>query len=162
MAKARKVSKLNSNTKRNLFIVAIVFITLGMLSFFIEYKNQKEAEMRNFQLENQDDAPQVPRDIGPHHGCEERGPGYICNVQINNPSEEELEWSAIIEGIDGAVVSQNNEGTVAPNSSIIVQLIVPQAFCVRNPTAKGKVKILDAKRSSNQSEAEFDCTSDKI
>jgi hypothetical protein len=157
MAKKAKAPKLNSTTKRNLFIVAIVLITLGLLAFFMEYRSHKMSEVKDFEKTNEVVAPADPRDIGPENGCAQKGSRYVCDIKINNPSAKILDWSAVVEDIEGASVSENGAGSLAANSSTVVQLTVPTTFCYTNPDGKGKVTIMDSTKSTNQSEAAFNC-----
>jgi hypothetical protein len=155
-AKSHKTHKLNPNKKRNLFIVAIVLVSLGLLAFFMEYKDHKLSEMRNFER-SQGFGHKDPRPLGPDFGCRHEESNYVCDIKIKNPSHTALEWSSILNGLDGASVSENGSGTIMANDSEIVQLTVPDSFCTNNPDGKGSVTILDSQKSTNQSQAEYTC-----
>jgi hypothetical protein len=162
MAKARshKVRKVNSNKQRNLFIVAIILVSLGLIAFFMEYKDHKLSNARDFE-HSQGIGHKDPRPFGPDFGCKHEESNYVCDIKIKNPSHATLEWSSILNGLDGASVSGNGSGTVMAESSTVVQLIVPEAFCANNPDGEGSVTILDSQRSTNQSQAEYNCHPDK-
>jgi hypothetical protein len=160
MAKAKHSPRLSQAARRNLFIVAVILITLGLMNFFLQVRSKKMAEMQTFEQQNENTYGKAPSNIGPDKGCTEDKGDYVCDIKITNPSQADLNWSAMIEDIDGASVSPNSSGTLTSGDSTMVQFVVPQMFCNENPAGKGKITIMDNAKSSNQSEAEFTCNTD--
>jgi hypothetical protein len=157
MSKTKSAVRLNSAAKRNLFIVAMILITLGFASFFLHIRSQKMAEMQRFEQADDDSFAKEPSDVGPNHGCTADKGNYVCDVKISNPLQDDLEWSAQVDDIEGASVAPNDSGTLGSGDSTMIQLVVPQVFCQQHPDGKGKITITDNKRSSDQSEAKFAC-----
>jgi hypothetical protein len=157
MPKAKHAPTFKQVARRNLFILAIVLITLGLLSYFVQERSKKMAEVQNIEQTAKETSPKAPGTIGPNNGCTEDNGNYVCDVKITNPSETVLEWSAQLEDIEGASVTPENYGTIAANNSTVVQLVVPQVFCTEKPEGKGTITIMDDKKSSDQLKAKFAC-----
>lgn len=156
MAKSRAhklhTSKKSASTTRILFIIAILLISIGMLMFAVQNKNT--AEVAQAPVETV--ASVNGADIGPNRGCELIDTNYVCEIKVKNPSENVLNWSVIIDGIEGASVSEE-KGTLAANDDSMIQLTVPQVFCVNNPDTQGNITVVDDIEFTNQAKTTFNC-----
>lgn len=153
MAKTRAhKTRKSSNSKRNLFIVAVVLLSVGLLMFFMESKKSADiAKAPTEEVVNKNGA-----DIGPDRGCDSVDTNYVCNIKIKNPSEQALDWSVLIDGLEGATVSEE-QGTLASSDERMIQLIIPQDFCVNNPESQGNVTVVDDTMVGNQAKTTFNC-----
>jgi hypothetical protein len=160
MAKVKKTktprAKLSSVAKRNLFVVGVILIVVGLMLFVVDYKKQKTSDYLNMMPEQV--ATQESTAIGPSEGCKLIATNYVCDIKVTNPLEKPLEWSSVVTGIDGASLSDGGSGSVGAGESTIVQLTVPKAFCDTNPEGAGNVLILENADSSNQAETKFTCS----
>jgi hypothetical protein len=82
---------------------------------------------------------------------------YSCNIGIQNTANTPMKWVGYIGNIEGATLSDSGVGVVDSGKSAVVTLTVPVAFC-NNPTASGKVTIVEKSQSSNQGEVTFSCS----
>lgn len=160
MAKTKKAktsrARLSSAAKRNLLVVGILLIAIGLVLFVFDHKKQKAAEY--LKMMPQQSVTKETTDIGPSEGCKLLATNYICDIKITNPTEESLEWSSLITGIDGASISNGGYGTVSSGESTVVQLSVPKEFCDTNPEGAGNILIIEDSKSSNQAETKFNCS----
>lgn len=138
-----------------LVVVAVVLVCAGIMLFALQ---AKDAVIPSFSK----DLPAAEEEktsttLGPSQGCKLVGTNYVCDIKIRNPKSEPLEWSSLINGIDGSSIANGGYGTVPANGEVVVQLHVPKTFCDANPEGEGNVLILEDKKSSNQAETEFVC-----
>lgn len=158
MAKGSKSKASGDKTTRNLIIVAAVVVLIGVVAFFAE--KQKVSDNQNAILPPGDTTGVQVLHLKPDQGCklDETGGNYECNMLVRNTSDIPLEWFGQIDGLEGAALSNNGEGTVEPNNKAIVTLTVPVAFCDANPDGKGTVAIKDSEKSTDESLASFYCS----
>jgi len=99
--------------------------------------------------------------LTPEKGCksDEASSKYLCDIGIQNTSDETMSWASHVTGLEGASLSSNGGGTISPQQSAVVQLSVPMSFCDSNEKM-GRIVFIDKSKSTNQGEVNFSCGSD--
>jgi len=159
MKKTVHHKKAQSTNGRNVLIAFLILLVLLGGLFLTKHKKYGESKHMNL---GSGIVGTTLLSLTPEKGCktDEASNKYLCDIGVQNTSDETMSWAAHMTSLEGASLSNNGGGTINPQQSAVVQLSVPISFC-NNNGKMGKVVFIDKSKSTNQGEAVFSCATDK-